>query len=61
MKKKEYEVVVSRTVTQTRVVTVEAGSKAEAESRALASAGDLDFHDGRTGDPEYGAEAYEKS
>ena len=46
---------------QTRVVTVEAGGLAEAEARALDMAGDLDFHDGRTGDPEYGAEAVEKT
>ena len=51
-----FEVRLARTQTWYKRVEVRARDKREAAAKALGQAGDLDFHEGTAGEPEYGVD-----
>jgi hypothetical protein len=53
---KKYEVLLTRTVVQTYRIQVEANNEQHAQLKALNEAGNLDFHEGNSRDPDYGVE-----
>jgi hypothetical protein len=53
---KKYEILLTRTVVQTYRVEVEADNVQHAQLKALNQAGNLDFHEGNSRDPDYAVE-----